>query len=40
MLLPCAEPSTMAAASYDRRWTLYEEPEAPTVEEPEYQTSP
>lgn len=25
---PNAEPSIMAAASYDRRWKLYEEPEA------------
>ena len=36
---PNAEPSIMAAASYDRRWKLYEEPEAETpvneVVEPE-----
>lgn len=29
---PDAEPAVMAAATYDRRWTIYEEPEAPTVE--------
>ena len=27
---PNAEPSIMAAASYDRRWKLYEEPETET----------
>ena len=34
---PNAEPSIMAAASYDRRWKLYEEPEAEVSEtaEPE-----
>ena len=26
---PTAEPSIMAAATYDRRWTIYEEPAAP-----------
>ena len=30
---PDAEPSVMAAASYDRRWTLYEEPAAEAVAE-------
>lgn len=29
---PNAEPSIMAAASYDRRWTLYEEPETAETE--------
>ena len=29
---PNAEPSIMAAASYDRRWKLYEEPETETAE--------
>ena len=29
---PTAEPSGMAAASYDRRWGLYEEPVAETAE--------
>lgn len=29
---PTAEPSSMAAASYDRRWGLYEEPVAETAE--------
>ena len=29
---PNAEPSIMAAASYDRRWKLYEEPETEAAE--------
>lgn len=29
---PDAEPSIMAAATYDRRWTIYEEPETPATE--------
>ena len=32
---PNAEPSIMAAASYDRRWKLYEEPETTVETEPE-----
>lgn len=32
---PYAEPSIMAAASYDRRWKLYEEPETTVETEPE-----
>ena len=30
---PDAEPTVMAAATYDRRWTIYEEPEAPAPED-------
>ena len=30
---PDAEPTIMAAATYDRRWTIYEEPEVPTPED-------
>ena len=30
---PDAEPTVMAAATYDRRWTIYEEPETPAPED-------
>ena len=41
---PDAEPTCMAAATYDRRWGLYEEPETevaaePATEEPKTETS-
>lgn len=29
---PTADPTIMAAATYDRRWTIYEEPETPATE--------
>ena len=35
---PNAEPSIMAAASYDRRWKLYEEPETEVNETAEPET--
>nr|DAH15917.1 MAG TPA: SprT-like family [Bacteriophage sp.] len=36
---PDAEPTCMAAATYDRRWGLYEEPETETAAEPETEES-